>query len=127
MEFIGDLIPNDDGALQIMYGIDGRRDLSESTLDHLSGYAGARPVRIGNGAFDQRQNDVFGAVLDSIHLHTARSQRLPRRLWPIVVGQAACATQVWREPDQGIWEARGAPQHYVSSKLVCWVALDSPA
>ena len=84
MQFVADLEPNDDGALQIMYGIDGRRDLTESTRDELSGYAGARPVRIGNGAFDQRQNDVFGAVLDSILLHTRRSQRLPRRLWGIV-------------------------------------------
>ena len=127
MQFVADLEPNDDGALQIMYGIDGRRDLTESTLDHLTGYAGARPVRIGNGAFDQRQNDVYGAVLDSILLHTRRSQRLPRRLWPIVQAQAECATGVWREPDQGIWEARGAPQHYVSSKLMCWVALDRAA
>ncbi len=124
MQFVADLEPNADGALQIMYGIDGRRDLTESTRDDLSGYAGARPVRVGNGAFDQRQNDVFGAVLDSILLHTRRSQRLPRRLWPIVQAQAECATAVWREPDQGIWEARGAPQHYVSSKLMGWVALD---
>jgi alpha,alpha-trehalase len=127
MQFVADLEPNQDGALQIMYGIDGRRDLTESTRDDLSGYAGARPVRIGNGAFDQRQNDVFGAVLDSILLHTRRSQRLPRRLWPIVQAQAACATSVWRNPDQGIWEARGKPQHYVSSKLMCWVALDRAA
>ena len=127
MQFVGDLEPNDDGALQIMYGIDGRRDLTETTRDDLSGYAGARPVRIGNGAFDQRQNDVFGAVLDSILLHTRRSERLPRGLWPIVQSQAACATEVWREPDQGIWEARGKPQHYVSSKLMCWVALDRAA
>jgi GH15 family glucan-1,4-alpha-glucosidase len=110
-----------------MYGIDGRRDLTETTIDELSGYAGARPVRIGNGAFDQRQNDVFGAALDSILLHTRRSERLPRSLWPIVQSQAACATRVWREPDQGIWEARGEPQHYVSSKLMCWVALDRAA
>jgi GH15 family glucan-1,4-alpha-glucosidase len=107
-----------------MYGIDGRRDLTESTRDDLSGYAGARPVRIGNGAFDQRQNDVYGAALDSILLHTRRSARLPRRLWPIVQAQAECATKVWRQPDQGIWEARGKPQQYVSSKLMCWVALD---
>ena len=127
MQFIADLEPNEDGALQIMYGIDGRRDLTESTRDELSGYAGARPVRIGNGAFDQRQNDVFGAVLDSILLHTRRSQRLPRRLWAIVESQARCAEEVWREPDQGIWEARGKPQHYVSSKLLCWVALDRAA
>jgi GH15 family glucan-1,4-alpha-glucosidase len=124
IQFVADIEPNQDGALQIMYGIDGRRDLTESTRDDLSGYAGARPVRIGNGAFDQRQNDVFGAVLDSILLHTRRSERLPRRLWPIVESQAKCATAVWREPDQGIWEARGAPRHYVSSKLMCWVALD---
>jgi len=127
MQFVADLDANDDGALQIMYGIDGRRDLTESTLDHLTGYAGARPVRIGNGAYDQRQNDVFGAVLDSILLHTRKSERLPLRLWPIVETQAECATKVWREPDQGIWEARGAPQHYVSSKLMCWVALDRAA
>jgi GH15 family glucan-1,4-alpha-glucosidase len=127
MQFVADLEPNQDGAIQIMYGIDGRRDLTESTRDDLSGYAGASPVRIGNGAFDQRQNDVFGAVLDSILLHTRRSQRLPRRLWPIVQAQAECATAVWRDPDQGIWEARGKPQHYVSSKLMCWVALDRAA
>ena len=127
MQFVADLEPNEDGSLQIMYGIDGRRDLTESTRDDLSGYAGARPVRIGNGAFDQRQNDVYGAVLDSILLHTRRSERLPRRLWPIVETQAECATRVWREPDQGIWEARGKPQHYVSSKLMCWVALDRAA
>src|SRR5205807_8824733 len=107
-----------------MYGIDGRRDLTESLREDLSGYAGARPVRVGNGAFDQRQNDVFGAALDSVLLHTRRSQRLPRRLWPLVESQARCATSVWRNPDQGIWEARGEPQHYVSSKLMCWVALD---
>ena len=73
MQFVADLEPNPDGAMQIMYGIDGRRDLTESTRDDLSGYAGARPVRIGNGAFDQRQNDVYGAVLDCILLHTRRS------------------------------------------------------
>ncbi len=124
MQFLADIEPNADGSMQIMYGIDGRRDLTESTLDHLSGYAGARPVRIGNGAFDQRQNDVFGSVLDSILLHTRRSKRLPRRLWPIVQAQADCAAKAWGDPDQGIWEARGAPQHYVSSKLMCWVAMD---
>ena len=127
MQFVADLEPTEDGSLQIMYGIDGRRDLPESTLDDLSGYAGARPVRIGNGAYDQRQNDVFGAVLDSFLLHTKKSERLPRRLWPIVQRQAECATAAWTMPDQGIWEARGEPKHYVSSKLMCWVALDRAA
>ncbi len=127
MQFVADVEPNPDGGLQIMYGIDGRRDLSESTVDELSGYAGARPVRIGNAAFNQRQNDVYGAVLDSILLHTRRSERLPRRLWPLVRAQAECAKRVWKEPDQGIWEARGKPRHYVSSKLMSWVALDRAA
>jgi GH15 family glucan-1,4-alpha-glucosidase len=124
MHFMGELEPNENGALQIMYGIDGRRDLTESTREELSGYAGAHPVRIGNGAYNQRQNDVYGAALDSILLHSRRSQRLSRRLWPMVQAQAECATKVWRDPDQGIWEARGAPRHYVSSKLMCWVAMD---
>ena len=127
MQFVADLDPTEDGSLQIMYGIDGRRDLTETFRDDLSGYQGARPVRIGNAAYDQHQNDVFGAVLDSILLHTRRSQRLPRRLWPIVQSQAECATKIWQQPDQGIWEARGDPKHYVSSKLMCWIAMDRAA
>jgi alpha,alpha-trehalase len=127
MQFVADLEPTEDGSLQIMYGVDGRRDLTESSRDDLSGYEGAAPVRVGNGAFNQKQNDVFGAVLDSILLHTRHSNRLPRRLWPIVESQADGATRVWQHPDQGIWEARGKPRHYVSSKLMCWVALDRAA
>jgi GH15 family glucan-1,4-alpha-glucosidase len=127
IQFIADIDRGEDGSLQIMYGIDGRRDLTESSRDELSGYDGARPVRVGNGAFDQRQNDVYGAVLDAILRHTRREQRLPARLWPIVSSQAECASRVWRQPDQGIWEARGAPKHYVSSKLMCWVAMDRAA
>jgi alpha,alpha-trehalase len=127
MQFMADLDRNDDGGLQIMYAIDGRRDLTETVREDLGGYAGARPVRVGNGAFDQRQNDVFGAALDAVLLHSRRSERIPRRLWPLVQAQAECATAVWREPDQGIWEARGKPQQYVSSKLMCWVALDRAA
>jgi alpha,alpha-trehalase len=124
MQFIADLELGGDGALQIMSGIDGRRDLTETFIEELSGYAGAHPVRIGNGAFDQCQNDVFGAALDSVLLHTRRSERLPRRLWPLIKAQAECAKAVWRNPDRGIWEARGKPQHDVSSRLMCWVALD---
>ena len=127
MQFVADLEPTEDGSLQIMYGVDGRRDLTEASRDDLSGYEGAAPVRVGNGAFNQKQNDVFGAVLDSILLHTRHSNRLPRRLWPIIESQADGATRVWQHPDQGIWEARGKPRHYVSSKLMCWVALDRAA
>ncbi|WP_238007207.1 glycoside hydrolase family 15 protein [Dactylosporangium sp. AC04546] len=127
MQFIADLEPTEDGSLQIMYGVDGRRDLTESFREDLSGYQDAKPVRIGNAAYNQHQNDVFGAALDSILLHTRRSERLPRRLWPLVQSQAECATRIWKQPDQGIWEARGNPKHYVSSKLMCWIAMDRAA
>jgi GH15 family glucan-1,4-alpha-glucosidase len=127
MQFVADVNRNRDGSLQIMYGIEGEADLTESTLDHLTGYDGARPVRIGNGAFDQRQNDVYGAVLDSVYLHTKHGGRLPQRLWPVLEDQVRGAIDAWKHPDQGIWEARGAPKHYVSSKLMCWVALDRGA
>jgi alpha,alpha-trehalase len=110
-----------------MYGIKGQKDLVESTLDHLKGYEGARPVRIGNGAYNQRQNDVYGAVMDSVYLHSKKRDHIPERLWPVLKDQVECAARVWREPDQGIWEARGEPRHYVSSKLMCWVAMDRGA
>jgi GH15 family glucan-1,4-alpha-glucosidase len=127
IQYVADVPRNEDGSLQIMYGIRGEKDLEESTLDALSGYGGARPVRIGNGAYNQRQNDVFGAVLDSVYLHSKRRDHIPERLWPVLIDQVKCAAAVWQEPDQGIWEARGKPQHYVSSKLMCWVALDRGA
>ena len=128
MQFVGDLEANEDGALQIMYGIDGRRDLTESTprrSHRLRGRAaGADRQRRLRPAPERR----LRRVLDSILLHTARSGRLPRRLWPIVQAQARSARpRSGATPDQGIWEARGEPQHYVSSKLMCWVALDRAA
>ncbi len=127
IQYVADMERNEDGSLQIMYGIKGQKDLSESTLDHLKGYENARPVRVGNGAYDQRQNDVYGAVLDSVYLHSKRRDHIPERLWPVLLDQVHCAERVWKEPDQGIWEARGEPRHYVSSKLMCWVALDRGA
>ena len=127
MQFIVDLKRNDDGSLQIMYGIGGERDLTERVLDHLQGYDHSRPVRIGNGAYSQRQNDVFGAVVDSVYLHTKRRNHMPHDLWPLVEAQVECASGIWQQPDQGIWEARGEPKHYVSSKLMCWVAMDRGA
>jgi len=127
MQFVADLSRDGDGALQIMYGLEGERDLTEQTLDHLTGYEGAMPVRIGNGAYQQKQNDVFGSVLDSVYLHTKMGGHIPQRLWPVIQDQVRCAIEVWDKPDQGIWEARGEPRHYVSSKLMCWVAVDRGA
>ena len=113
--------------LQIMYGIGGERELTESTLDHLTGYQGARPVRIGNAAWRQRQNDVWGAVLDSVWLHTKSRDHLPEHLWPTLKRQVEQAIEHWHEPDQGIWEVRGPPRQFVSSKVMCWVACDRGA
>jgi GH15 family glucan-1,4-alpha-glucosidase len=117
-----------DPRLQIMYGIGGERDLSERILPHLDGYGGARPVRVGNGAFSQRQNDVWGALLDSIYLHQkalrGTGTRADRQL---IAEQVQAAIDAWEHPDQGIWESRGEPQHYVSSKLMIWVAVDRGA
>ena len=127
VQYVADMERNEDGSLQIMYGIKGQKDLEESTLENLKGYEGARPVRVGNGAYNQRQNDVFGAVLDSVYLHSKNRDHIPERLWPVLDAQVGCAEAAWKQPDQGIWEARGEPKHYVSSKLMCWVALDRGA
>ncbi|TMK97889.1 MAG: glycoside hydrolase family 15 protein [Actinobacteria bacterium] len=127
VQYVADLDRNEDGSLQIMYGIKGDMKLEESMLEHLKGYEGARPVRIGNAAFKQRQNDVYGAVLDSVYLHSKKRDHIPVRLWPVLVDQVECAAASWKEPDQGIWEGRGEPRHYISSKLMCWVALDRGA
>ena len=122
--FIHDVCRDNPDALQIMYGVGGERSLDEATLDHLSGYDDARPVRIGNGAYDQRQHDVWGALLDSIYLHTRSREQMPEELWPIVKAQVEQAAAHWRAPDRGMWEVRGEPQHFTSSKIMCWVALD---
>ena len=111
-------------GMQIMYGIRGEKDLTETTLDQLSGYEGASPVRIGNAAFKQRQNDVYGALLDSVYIHAKVQDHLPHELWEALCRQVEAAISVWEKPDQGIWEARGEPKHYLSSKLMCWVALN---
>ena len=126
IQYVADLPRNEDGGLQIMYGIKGQKELTESTLP-LKGYEGARPVRIGNAAYNQRQNDVYGAVLDSASLHSKKRDHIPQRLWPVLTDQVECAARAWKHPDHGIWETRGQPRHYVSSKLMCWVALDRGA
>ena len=113
-----------DTDLQIMYGIGGEKELTESTLDHLSGYVGSQPVRIGNAAYAQHQNDVYGALLDSIYIHSRALGGVSDSLWELAALQVEAAIEIWERPDQGIWEARDDPKHYVSSKLMCWVALD---
>jgi len=113
--------------LQIMYGIGGEPELSEGTLDHLSGYESSAPVRIGNAAYAQKQHDVWGAVLDSVYLHTKSRDYLPEVVWPILKRATESAIENWKKPDRGIWEVRGEPQHFTSSKLMCWVACDRGA
>ncbi len=128
--FLSDAAVDEDGnaqTLQVMYGVGGEKTLTEEELPHLSGYDGARPVRIGNGAYNQRQHDVWGTMLDSVYLHVRPRAHVPERLWPILKRQVEEAIENWRLPDRGIWEVRGEPQHFVSSKVFCWAALDRGA
>jgi GH15 family glucan-1,4-alpha-glucosidase len=111
-----------DWHLQIMYGIGGETDLSERTLDHLSGYQNSRPVRIGNGAYDQQQHDVWGMLLDSLATHSRRGGEVAPNTWEGIAGFVDDAIAHAPEPDQGIWEMRGDPKHFVASKVMCWVA-----
>jgi GH15 family glucan-1,4-alpha-glucosidase len=124
--FIADVAAGEDD-LQIMYGVAGEKELTEQVLDHLHGYEGASPVRIGNGAFDQRQHDVWGAVLDSFYLHTKSRDGMPEEIWPILKRQVTAALEHWRGTDHGMWEVRGKPKHFTSSKVMCWVAVDRGA
>jgi GH15 family glucan-1,4-alpha-glucosidase len=112
--------------LQIMYGIGGEQQLTESTLDHLSGYEGARPVRTGNGAFDQKQHDVWGMLVDSIAIHARHglTQQMAKAGWELIAAFVDDAAAHWTEPDRGIWEVRGEPKHFTASKVLCWVAMD---
>ena len=124
--FITDLAEHQ-SDLQIMYGIGGERELTEQTLEHLSGYDGARPARVGNGAWDQRQHDVWGVLLDSVYLHTQSRDGLDERRWPMLVRQVEAAIMHWQDPDQGLWEVRGPAKHFTASKVLCWVAADRGA
>jgi GH15 family glucan-1,4-alpha-glucosidase len=125
--FIRDVAQATDDQLQIMYGIGGESMLVEEMLLHLDGYEGARPVRIGNAAYAQQQHDVWGAMLDSVYLHTKSRDGLAESTWQILCKQVEDAIANWREPDRGIWEVRGEPQHFTSSKVFCWVACDRGA
>jgi GH15 family glucan-1,4-alpha-glucosidase len=113
-----------DWDLQIMYGIGGETDLTEHLLDHLSGYRNSRPVRIGNGAYDQHQHDVWGMILDAVAVHARRGGQIAAPVWAGLCAFVDKAIERYPEPDQGIWEMRGDPQHFVASKVMCWVAVD---
>lgn len=113
----------EDEPIQVLYGIDGRRELVETELDHLSGYRGSRPVRVGNAAHDQRQLDVFGEVLETVSDYADRHGDLGG-MWKGLLPLMDWLVDHWREPDEGIWEVRGPRRHFVYSKVMCWVAFD---
>ena len=118
--------PRDDdwSNIQILYGIDGRRQLDEFTLDHLDGYRGSRPVRIGNGAYDQLQLDIYGELMDSVYLFNRYGQPISYDFWTKLRQMTNWVCDNWRLADEGIWETRGGRQHFVYSKLMCWVMMD---
>ena len=127
LQFIIDLIPDKDEKLQIMYGINREKKLTEETLDHLSGYKGSKPVRIGNAAYKQKQNDIYGILMDVIHAQLAKFStdiENGEELWGITKGIVWIVSRHWQEPDKGIWEFRTEDRHFTFSKVLCWVALD---
>ena len=115
---------NPDDPLQIMYGIDGRHDLTEETLDHLDGYMSSRPVRIGNGAHKQLQLDIYGELMDSVYLYNKYGAPISYDLWRHLRRLVDWVCDNWRRQDEGLWEVRGSRRHFVYSKLMCWVAID---
>jgi GH15 family glucan-1,4-alpha-glucosidase len=115
---------NPDGSLQIMYGIDGRRDLTEEHLPHFEGYMQSAPVRIGNGAYSQLQLDIYGELLDAVYLYNKYGEPIHHDLWENLVRLIDWVCANWRRKDEGIWEVRGGQQEFLYSRLMCWVALD---
>jgi GH15 family glucan-1,4-alpha-glucosidase len=127
IDYIIDLIPEKDEKLQIMYGIHSEQVLTEETLDHLSGYHGSKPVRIGNDAYHQKQNDIYGILMDAIYVELEQfSNDFERKeeLWEVVKNIVWIVSHNWQKPDKGIWEFRGEDKHFTFSKVLCWVALD---
>ena len=127
LQFVINTIPDKDEKIQIMYGINGERDLTESFLDHLDGYKNSQPVRIGNAAYIQKQNDIYGILMEVIYrqfveFETTLENR--EELWTIIKGITKIVEQHWQEPDKGIWELRTEDRHFTFSKLLCWVAID---
>lgn len=115
---------NPDGSLQIMYSIDGAHELTEETLDHLEGYEGSKPVRIGNGAFGQLQLDIYGELMDAVYLYNKYGSPISYDFWKYLVRMTNWVTKNWQRTDEGIWEVRGGQRHFVYSKLMSWVAID---
>lgn len=113
-----------DGSLQIMYGLHGEHKLEELELDHLSGYMDSKPVRIGNGAYDQVQLDIYGELLDTVYLSNKYAEPISYEFWLHVRKMVDWVCEHWVESDEGIWEVRGGQQHFVYSKVMSWVALD---
>ena len=127
LQFIVDLIPNKDEKLQIMYGINKEKKLSEITLEHLSGYKGSKPVRIGNAAYQQKQNDIYGILMDVLYEQLNKLNtdiENGEELWGITKGIVWIVSKHWEEPDKGIWEFRTEDRHFTFSKVLCWVAID---
>ncbi len=127
IDFIVNLIPNKNEKLQIMYGIDGQKTLTEKILKHLSGYKNSKPVRIGNAAYIQKQNDIYGILVDAIHFQIEKFKDISykhEQLWSIVKSVVWVVEKNWKKPDKGIWEFRNEDQHFTFSKLLCWVAID---
>jgi GH15 family glucan-1,4-alpha-glucosidase len=127
LDFIINLMPDKDEKLQIMYGISGEKILTEESLDHLSGYKGSRPVRTGNAAYKQKQNDIYGILMDVIYQLLANFSNdidNGEELWTITKGIVWVVSKHWQEPDKGIWEFRGDDQHFTFSKILCWTAVD---
>jgi len=115
---------NPDGSMQIMYGHDGRRVLTEETLPHFEGYRGSSPVRIGNGAYDQLQLDIYGELMDAVYLYNKYGEPISYDLWENLVRLVDWVCEHWQIPDEGIWEVRGGQQEFLYSRLMCWVAVD---
>ena len=127
LQFIVDLIPDKDEKLQIMYGINKEKKLHEETLDHLNGYKGSKPVRVGNAAYEQRQNDIYGILMDVIHAQLVKFStdiENAEEIWSITKGIVWIVEKHWKEPDKGIWEFRTEDRHFTFSKVLCWVAVD---